>query len=125
LFMNCSTQDVDTLPPYQSEKEFDKVEDLPDLNDPDPDGVDVEIGDVNDPPITDSIIEDISNANSEEELAELIGKLLERMGNTVDQMENLDPEILAFIQSLDVDSATRILKGEQEVSEKLKEFAAN
>ena len=124
LFMHCSTQDIDTLPPYEAENDFDEVDDLPDLDDPDPDGVDVEIGDINNSPIIDSILEAMATAGSEEELAELLGKLFERMGNVDELPENLDPEVQAFLQALDVETATRILKGELEVSPKLKELAA-
>ena len=124
VFMHCTTQDIDTLPPYQSENDFDEVDDLPDLNDPDPDGVDVEIGDMDNSKIIDAILEAISKAGSEEELAGLLATLFERMGNVPDASEPLDPEIQAFLNGLNAELAAKIIKGEVEVSDKLKEFAA-
>lgn len=124
LFMRCSTQDVDTLPPYEAENDFNEVDDLPDLEDPDPDGVDVEIGDIENSAIIDAILGAIAKAGSEEELAELLGKLFATMGTVDGLPDNLDPEVLAFLQALDVGTASRILKGEMEVSPKMKELAA-
>jgi len=124
FFVHCTTQDIDTLPPHQADNDFDEVDDLPDLDDPDPDGVDVEIGDIDNSEIIDTILESIQNAGSEEELAGLLSKLFEKMGNVPDASGPLDPEIQAFLDGLNAEIAAKIIKGELEVSDKLKDFAA-
>ena len=124
FFVHCTTQDIDTLPPYQADNDFDEVDDLPDLEDPDPDGVDVEIGDIDNSKIIDAILEAIRNAEDEEELAGLLTKLFERMGTAPDASGPLDPEIQAFLNGLNAELAAKIIKGEVEVSDKLKDFAA-
>lgn len=124
FFVHCTTQDIDTLPPYQADNDFDEVDDLPDLEDPDPDGVDVEIGDIDNSKIIDAILEAIRNAEGEEELAGLLSKLFERMGTNPDASGPLDPEIQAFLSGLNAELAAKIIKGEVEVSDKLKDFAA-
>ncbi len=124
FFVHCTTQDIDTLPPYQADNDFDEVDDLPDLEDPDPDGVDVEIGDIDNSKIIDAILEGIREAGNEEELAGLLTKLFERMGNVPDASGSLDPEIQAFLDGLNAEVAAQIIKGEIEISTKLKDFAA-
>lgn len=123
FFVQCTTQDIDTLPPYQADNDFDEVDDLPDLEDPDPDGVDVEIGDIDNSKIIDAILDAIRNAEGEEELAGLISELFEKMGTVPDASGPLDPEIQAFLNGLNAELAAKIIKGEVEVSDKLKDFA--
>src|SRR5690606_41577593 len=100
--------------------EYEQVDEHQDVDGADPDGVDVQIGDIDNSEIIDTILESIQNAGSEEELAGLLSKLFEKMGNVPDASGPLDPEIQAFLDGLNAEIADIFLKCKLTVNATLK-----
>ncbi|WP_200980040.1 hypothetical protein [Echinicola sp. 20G] len=119
LFLaNCGKKDIETLDPYDYQsKKFEAVEDIPDVEDPEPEVQEPETGSVENPEVTTAAISNLEGAGSE-------GEISTETKNSLEQISNFSAPLSADFKTAakEIDEAglDKILDADQALDEAFK-----